>query len=361
MLSFLFLLLVYANVYGYEWTVLQSQGQVPQTLFHHTGQVTSTNKLIIFSGEICCGTICCYDLSNDTSVVSLENGIWYKSNSTKYPINRSDHSSIITKNDILYIFYGTIISYTEAVWSYDYRLDFWQNYNFTGIAPPFNTYDHSTVLLSDDKTVLLFGGRTHTQDLYAYDLEMANWQLIQNISGNAPPPRTNHGAAVTEDDRMIIYGGNYYGSVKNDVFIFDIKTNSWFEITSFNGISPKLYGHSFNHIGFNQFFIYGGFRFVQYDDAYIFDLNLALWAKIQISGQGPGKIDFFSASQSRQNMKRIAIFGGLPPISNDIFLVDVFQYTSSNDVASFSHPFGILFLILLTNVGILVFDQFIFF
>ena len=69
MLSFLFLLLVYANVYGYEWTVLQSQGQVPQPLWSHTGQLTSTNKLIIFSGLFCCGqnNICCYGRNNDTS------------------------------------------------------------------------------------------------------------------------------------------------------------------------------------------------------------------------------------------------------------------------------------------------------
>lgn len=81
----------------------------------------------------------------------------------------------------------------------------------------------------------IFGGhggagyqRTAFNDLYVFDTETSDWNLMEPGGCNPPLPRGGHSAAVLEEkDKIIIYGGWSNSSQYSDCFIYDINTNEW--------------------------------------------------------------------------------------------------------------------------------------
>ena len=81
----------------------------------------------------------------------------------------------------------------------------------------------------DGATAYLFGGRdggTLFDDLWAYDLATDTWRQISN-AGTGPPARFGHNAAWAEGIGLVVFAGQAGGTFFNDLWAFDPTTDSW--------------------------------------------------------------------------------------------------------------------------------------
>lgn len=80
--------------------------------------------------------------------------------------------------------------------------------------------------------------------MYVYDCETSEWTKLTEITGNPPAPRGGHTAALlTDEDKLLIYGGWSQSYQYSDVMIYDIKNMAW--------IDPELSHETprWNHVG----------------------------------------------------------------------------------------------------------------
>ena len=69
-------------------------------------------------------------------------------------------------------------------------------------------FSHSAVVMPDGETMLLFGGNNFdaVNELFAFNLRRREWSKLK-ASGDVPSKRYGHQAVVTNDARMIVFGG----------------------------------------------------------------------------------------------------------------------------------------------------------
>lgn len=127
----------------------------------------------------------------------------------------------------------------------------------------------------------------------------------------APPPRMHHSSLFC-NNKLWIFGGRGEMDGLCDLFVFDIKRNSWREIRCKGDIPSPRWSHSMTLIDDKRFVIFGGCSSVEYfNDLYEFDMVKNTWKKCEISS-------FFSSfttgisfhSTISHNGKLYVFFGG---------------------------------------------------
>jgi N-acetylneuraminic acid mutarotase len=163
--------------------------------------------------------------------------------------------------------------------------------------PPSSRSSHciSTV----GSTVYLFGGehvaRTPIDSsLFKVDVSSASpsWEPVE-ASGAAPSPRIAHAQAVM-GDAIWVFGGRQSVTMEeapmNDLFRFDIATNTWTEITATGPVLPPARSfHRMVAVG-SYLYVFGGCAAVgRLADLYRFDSNTSVWeemAAADMKGRG---------------------------------------------------------------------------
>ncbi|KAI8992272.1 hypothetical protein BDB01DRAFT_717428 [Pilobolus umbonatus] len=108
------------------------------------------------------------------------------------------------------------------------------------------------------------------------------WETIKSVKGTAPCKRYGHTASLW-NQYIIVFGGcNEFQEYCNDVHIFDIDKQTWFQ-PDMNGTVPARYLHSASVYN-NKLFIYGGFAknsdcTYVLDELSILDLKSFTWSK----------------------------------------------------------------------------------
>lgn len=72
--------------------------------------------------------------------------------------------------------------------------------------------------------------------MYVIDLESRNWKQLE-LEGPVPTPRTNHGAVLDDDGKIVIFGGYTVEGYSNEVYIINLVTHRW-EKPMINGKPP---------------------------------------------------------------------------------------------------------------------------
>jgi len=203
--------------------------------------------------------------------------VWEKQEQTgdEKPLARAQHVAVsYPKNDKVFIFGGhnspkTRLNDTWVLTVKDFE---WarvggdkdnltnQDSSIGAPAPRANT----SATLYDNK-IYLFGGhgginyaRTSFNDLYCFDLETETWELIVPASSHKPEPRGGH-SVFASDQKVYIYGGWNNEMQFNKVEVFDLEKKEWTDPDVDNGV------HRWNHsavlveaIPTWKFFIFGG-------------------------------------------------------------------------------------------------------
>lgn len=155
--------------------------------------------------------------------------------------------------------------------------------DWTPITPPDSSaarQGHSMVTLPDGR-VMLFGG-SDTQGAWFNDLYVFTGDTWSAITPANDPPsaRANHNAWV-RNDKMYVSGGNGPQGLCNDLWLYDLQSNTWRELP--NPPDMSLYAYPI----------------IQDDMAYLVDVhngrlfffNMAneQWEQQEISGDWPGR------------------------------------------------------------------------
>ncbi|SAL99254.1 hypothetical protein [Absidia glauca] len=170
---------------------------------------------------------------------------------------------------------------------------------FTQLTPYYQRYGHSGSMTSDGKLVIIGGSIVSgNQDslasmsqLTVYDTNANKWSIVKT-TGTIPSPRSDHSAVITSDDKIIILGGDSnsaprYKQFTRSVAILDTKTWTW-SIPNVQGIPPSSRAYASAAIldGKHVTFAFGSALNVQYNDINVMDVSGTSWLQ-SFSGETP--------------------------------------------------------------------------
>jgi len=230
------------------------------------------------------------------------------------PVSASDtpgqlmgHKMVMVDGEI-YLFGGTN-STTYVSWT-DYLQDGFIRYDgeWTQLdSGPSQRYDHSMVLVGE--TIYVFGGAVvegRANDLWKYDGE---WMQIQ--CELSPPVRSSNGMVYDDlNNRLVIFGGYGEDDTKyDDTWAFYLENNSWVQIHTDNQPS-KRYGHSMVYdVLDNVAIIFGGNDYPsgKKNDLWEFDMETDSWEEIEIDNPAPR---YWHLAAYNEQDHEMLIFGG---------------------------------------------------
>ncbi|MGH7454930.1 MAG: Kelch repeat-containing protein, partial [bacterium] len=109
-----------------------------------------------------------------------------------------------------------------------------------------------------------------------------NWLQLTPASGNAPAPRSNAAAIYDSlNHRMVIFGGKSASGNLNDVWAFDLRNNSWSELTPTSGSAPapRFTANGVYNPATQQLIIWSGQGATFFNDVWAFDLCTKSWSQ----------------------------------------------------------------------------------
>lgn len=177
--------------------------------------------------------------------------------------------------------------------------------------------------------MIIFGGRTNAGDrneVWAFDLSSNTWDELTPTAGDAPAPRfTANGIYDAANHQMIIWSGQG-ASFLNDVWAFDLTSNAW---SQFSPPDPKpniRYGtaaifdpQARDLVTFAGFTDQGRF-----DDTWRFNIDVEAWTKLPLDSH-PEKRCLHTASYDTQNHRMIVYGGQTNGPRGDIWAFDLNQ------------------------------------
>jgi len=202
------------------------------------------------------------------------------------PTRREGQRAQVTDN--LYIFGGVdnqifFKTYNE-LWQYDFSTCSWTNFSFTGLVPSARAY-HTLNYLGNNQ-FLIFGGydfenNTVSDSCWLFNSAANSWTPVNTA---LPPNRAYH-TALTDSSNTFVYlfsGVDSNGNLLEDMWSYSIYTNSWSTVVANNGNSPAARkGHVMWLVG-DFIYIYGGDdNQTVFDDLWSFNLNTNTWTEIQ--------------------------------------------------------------------------------
>ena len=200
----------------------------------------------------------------------------------------------------------------------------------TGSAPAARR-NASAILDPVDHRMVIFGGFSngYLNDIWAFDLDTNTWANLTPPSGPAPAPRLTPASVYDPDGhRMITWSGQGQGAFFNDVWAFDFDTNTWSQFTPSGGPPQIRYGvgHAWDPLA-KELVTFAGFTNMgRFDDVWRFNAQGPAWANVS-PGTGPLARCLHAACYDTQKHRMIMYAGQ----NNDGALEDIWALDLDTD------------------------------
>ena len=187
-------------------------------------------------------------------------------NSTVQPRNLSGHTLTLVE-DYLYLFGGK----TEdgSFWSDIYKIsadnasDWLEVLPYGGKSSERRLVGHSTVYHKESRSLLVFGGYSHSQDqprfgthmekIHAFNIDNKVWSHIQPDKQDGTPSQRSFHSALLMGNYMVVYGGNTHIHHDNELcydyemYLYHLGCHTWVRVSYLMG---SKYCISLNTLGF---------------------------------------------------------------------------------------------------------------
>ena len=204
----------------------------------------------------------------------------------------------------------------------------WSKEQATGAEKPLGRAQHvalSIVKKEKIEKVWYFGGHhspsSRLNDTWYFVVKEMGWQRVgadpdqttnQESSIGAPAPRANTAACLYED-KIYLFGGhgghNFLRTAFNDLYTFDLETDTWAKLEYKNNAPEGRGGHSI-FASDEKIFIYGGWNSeMQFTNIFIFDLEKHEWNDSDVSNGVP-RWNHGSVLVEAIPTRKFFIFGG---------------------------------------------------
>ncbi len=169
--------------------------------------------------------------------------------------------------------------WTEGTWAYDANTNTWTDMQPTVVPPPINYFAFSYDSESDRS--VLFGLQDGGDTLmWSYDYDANTWEQIERTGGPSHAPAYARSFYHPATDRIVYFGGwgpsetNPDMHTQNQVWAFDLNTNSWEDLGRNDIIGPIAW-HTMTYVetigraivfgGGTSYYEYTGNRLFSYD------------------------------------------------------------------------------------------------
>ncbi len=121
----------------------------------------------------------------------------------------------------------------DAVWTYDYNTNTWQAFDHQHDGPPVRDYNILAYDEAADKIITYGGYYWGNDETWVYDLNTDTWQ--QMLPATNPGPLSAYGMVYANDaNRTILFGGAeeyfIYWQFKTDTWSYDLSDDTWTKI-----------------------------------------------------------------------------------------------------------------------------------
>ncbi|KAG1556680.1 hypothetical protein G6F47_006263 [Rhizopus delemar] len=243
----------------YDWSTVPQTNTPPGVSYAQAVVANNNNDMYVMGG-----------ISNATSVqdtllqyykYSFNSQSWTAAstnnltNATGVPLNRYLFSATYDGANTIYI-YGGVTVFTKNILADFYKFDITTG-TFTELPNPnLFRYGHTASYLSNGQLVIVGGmvlvnqsGQMNSilapmNQIMIYDTKSNSWSMKEATANNGtlPSTRSNHNAAVTSDNKIIVFGGDNQATQRNKMYlnafaILDTSSWSW-TVPAVNGIPP---------------------------------------------------------------------------------------------------------------------------
>jgi len=205
---------------------------------------------------------------------------WQKIADNNPPPARYLHTGIVYRNK-MFVFGGqTSLTYSSDLWEYDPATNTWQQLLQKGTVKPQARSNHSAIVTQDGK-MIVYGGKTSaTQqaDAYAWSFDLAT-ETWTRKSANPYGSLDCHTATMA-NNKMYVFGGNSGSAKKNDAFSYDPAADTWTKVST-QGTPPDPRAFSAMTTEGTSFYIFGGENNsgVFFNDTWEFNTATNTWTR----------------------------------------------------------------------------------
>ncbi|KAL2257122.1 hypothetical protein VTK26DRAFT_638 [Humicola hyalothermophila] len=231
----------------------------------------------------------------------------------------------------------------------------WSRPKLVGDLAPSPRRAHTACLYKNG--IYVFGGGDGVRalnDVWRLDVSDMNkmsWKLISRsksvnrpaVNGEDPsvyesplPPRPRprgYHTANMVDGKLIIYGGSDGGECFDDVWVYDVETHVWTEV-SIPVTYPRL-SHTATIVG-SYLFVFGGHDGKEYsNDVLLLNLVTMTWDKRSVYGVRPSGRGYHSAVLHDSRLLVIGGFDGVE-VFGDVYMLELAVHAYFSQISHFS-------------------------
>ena len=208
----------------------------------------------------------------------------------------------------------------DDTWAYNYSSNTWVELNPAVRPPP--RFNPGVAYIADQQAILVFGGykppEHHLSDTWLFDVKTDTWREL--TPSNSPTPRSSVGMAYdAKNRRVILFGGSSNAEYPHsDTWAYDFESNSWTEMHP--SVSPKpQYGVGMVYDSVNERVLLLEGHWVTRDESgrvrdgydgglYTYDIAADTWRLVESSAPR-GRYWYSTAYDT--HLGRMIVFGGI--------------------------------------------------